>query len=293
MSGRVEVTAETLRGWPLPEPDDSKYSRGQVVVVGGALRSPGAAILAGLASLRVGAGRLTLAVGRSVAAHVAVAVPESGVMPLDETPGGNVSGFSLAAASDDLRRADAVLLGPGLDDAGEAEVMVRDLARFVEADTVVVLDAFGLGVVPSVHGVADTLGGRLVLTPNKVEAALLLERELDDLEAGLVEIAQRYRAVVSCYGFVTAPSGEIWFVGEGGTGLGTSGSGDVLAGSIAGLCARGATPEQAAVWASYAHVAVGDLLSTRIAPLGFLASEMLVELPAVLDSIDAKTTVTE
>ena len=285
MSNRIEVTAETLRGWPLPEPDDSKYGRGQVVVVGGALRSPGAAMLAGLASLRVGAGRLTLAVGRSVAAHVAVAVPESGVMPLDETPRGNVSGFSLAAASDDLRRADAVLLGPGLDDAGEAEVMVRDLARFVEADTVVVLDAFGLGVVPSVPGVADNLGGRLVLTPNKVEAALLLERELDDLEADLVEIAKRYRAVVSCYGFVTSPTGEVWFVGDGGTGLGTSGSGDVLAGAIAGLSARGATPEQAAVWASYAHVLVGERLTAHLAPLGFLASEMLVELPAVLASM--------
>ncbi|WP_411698693.1 NAD(P)H-hydrate dehydratase [Conyzicola sp.] len=282
MSSRVEVGVETLREWALPEPDDSKYSRGQVVVVGGALKSPGAAMLAGTAALRVGAGRLTLAVGRSVAAHVAVAVPECGVVPLDETPGGSVSGVSLAAASDDLDRADAVLLGPGLDDAGEAEVMVRELSRHIGDDTVVVLDAFGLGVVPSVPEVADDLGGRLVLTPNKVEAALLLERDVDDLEADLVEIARRYRAVVACYGIVTAPSGEVWVVDGGGPGLGTSGSGDVLAGAIAGLCARGASPEQAAAWASFAHVAVGDRLAARIAPLGFLASDMLGELPAVL-----------
>jgi ADP-dependent NAD(P)H-hydrate dehydratase len=213
MSNRVEVSAQTLREWSLPEPDESKYARGQVVVVGGALRSPGAATLAGVAALRVGAGRLTLAVGKSVAAHIAVATVESGVVPLDETPGQSVSGFSLPAASDDLRRADTVLLGPGLDDADEAEVMVRELPRYLEQNTVVVLDAFGLGVLPSVPGVADALGGRLVLTPNKVEAGLLLERELDDLETDLLEIARRYSAVVCCYGVVAAPTGDLWVVG--------------------------------------------------------------------------------
>jgi ADP-dependent NAD(P)H-hydrate dehydratase len=285
LSSRVEVSIETLREWPLPEPDDSKYSRGQLVVVGGALKSPGAAMLAGIAALRVGAGRLTLAVGSSVAAQVAVAVPECGVVPLDETPGGGVSGSSLAAASDDLDRADAVLLGPGLDDAEEAETMVRGLSGYLGDETVVVLDAYGLGVVPKVPQVADELGGRLVLTPNKVEAALLLERDIDDLEADLVEIARRYRAVVACYGIVAAPSGDTWIVEGGRPGLGTSGSGDVMAGAIAGLCARGASPEQAAVWASFAHVAVGDRLAESVAPLGFLASEMLGELPAVLASV--------
>jgi ADP-dependent NAD(P)H-hydrate dehydratase len=285
MSSRVEVSAQTLREWPLPEPDESKYARGQVVVVGGALRSPGAATLAGVAALRVGAGRLTLAVGKSVAAHIAVATVESGVVPLDETPGQSVSGFSLPAASDDLRRADTVLLGPGLDDAGEAEVMVRELPRYLEENTVVVLDAFGLGVLPAVPSVADALGGRLVLTPNKVEAGLLLERELDDLETDLLEITRQYRAVVCCYGVVAAPTGDLWVVGTGGPGLGTSGSGDVLAGAIAGLCARGATPEQAAVWASYIHVAVGDRLAEAVAPLGYIASDMLGELPGALAAV--------
>jgi len=288
MSNRVEVDADTLRAWPLPESDETKYGRGQVMVVGGALRSPGAAMLAGLAALRVGAGRLTLAVGESVAAHVAVAVPESGVVPLDETPGGSVSGFSLPAASDDLRRADTVLLGPGLDDAGEAEVMLRELPRHLDDEAIVVLDAFGLGVVPTVPDIADSLGGRLVLTPNKVEAALLLERELGELEPDLVEIARRYRAVVSCFGVVAAPSGDTWIVGTGGPGLGTSGSGDVLAGAIAGLCARGATPEQGTVWATFAHKAVGDRLAASVAPLGFLAGEMPRELPAVLASLTAQ-----
>jgi len=282
-----EVTPELLASWPLPEADDSKYGRGQVVVVGGARRSPGAAMLSGISALRVGAGRLTLAVGESVAVAVATALPECGIVALDETPAGSVGGFGLPAASDDLRDADAVLVGPGLDSADETAVMVRELARFLGDEAVVVLDAFGLGVLPDVAGVVERLGGRLVLTPNKVEAGLLLERELGDLEADVAEIARRYRAAVSCFGVVADPEGTVWTVGAGVNGLATSGSGDVLAGAIVGLCARGATPAQAAVWATWAHKEAGERLSRRIAPLGFLAGELPAELPPVLASIGA------
>lgn len=288
MSSRAEATVVTpnlLRDWPLPETSESKYGRGQVVVVGGALRSPGAAMLSGLAALRVGAGRLTLAVAASVATAVAVAVPECGVVPLDETPDGHVSGAALAAADSDLSGADAVLVGPGLDDPDELEQMLSDLASRVGKETTVVLDAFALGVAPRVPALVDDFGGRLVLTPNKEEAARLLERDLGELADDVAEIARRYRAVVTCYDVIAHPDGRIWRTGTGGGGLATSGSGDVLAGAITGLCARGASPEQATVWATHAHAAAGDRLAVPVGPLGFLASDLLDELPRVLVEI--------
>ncbi|MET0932909.1 MAG: NAD(P)H-hydrate dehydratase [Mycetocola sp.] len=290
MSGPAEqeaVTPNSLREWPLPEAGDSKYGRGQVVVVGGARRSPGAAMLSGLAALRVGAGRLTLAVAASVATAVAVAVPECGIVPLAETPDGHVSGPGVAGAESDLSGADAVLIGPGLDDPDEAERMLSALVPLIRSDATVVLDAFALGVLPKVPRFADAFGGRLVLTPNKEEAARLLERDLDDLVADIAEIARRYRAVVTCYDVIAHPDGRIWRTGTGGGGLATSGSGDVLAGAITGLCARGATPEQAAVWATHAHAAAGDRLAVQVGPLGFLAGELLDELPRVLVEIGA------
>lgn len=279
------VTPHLLRDWPLPETSDSKYGRGQVVVVGGAMRSPGAAMLSGLAALRVGAGRLTLAVASSVATAVAVAVPECGVVPLDETSDGHVSGSALTAAERDLSEADAILVGPGLDDADELERMLSGLVSQAGADAIVILDAFALGVAPRVPALVDAFGGRLVLTPNKEEAARLLERELGDLADDVAEIASRYRAVVTCYDVIAHPDGRLWRTGTGGGGLATSGSGDVLAGAITGLCARGASPEQAAVWATHAHAAAGDRLAVPVGPLGFLASELLDELPRVLVEI--------
>jgi hydroxyethylthiazole kinase-like uncharacterized protein yjeF len=283
----VVVTPDVLREWPLPAPGDSKYSRGQVIVVGGAARSPGAAMLAGVAAMRAGAGRLTLAVGRSVAPHVAVAIPESGVIPLGETPEGRVAGTAIDAAARDLERADAVLVGPGLDDADEAAVMLERLATLVPDEATVLLDAFALGVLPRVAESLQPLRGRLVLTPNLEEAELLLGRPLDDTDADLDEVAQRFGAVVTCYGYVTDGENGRWRIGSGVPGLATSGSGDVLAGAIAGLAARGASPAQAAVWATHLHVTAGDRLSVRIAPVGYLARDLLDELPTVLVEVES------
>ncbi|MET4637339.1 NAD(P)H-hydrate dehydratase [Mycetocola sp. 2940] len=288
MSGPAEhetVTPNSLRTWPLPEAGDSKYGRGALVVVGGARRSPGAAMLSGLAALRVGAGRLTLAVAASVATAVAVAVPECGIVPLDETADGGVRGAGVTAAEGDLSGADAVLIGPGLDDPDEMQRMLLALVPLIGPDAIVVLDAFALGVLPKVPQFAEAFSGRLVLTPNKEEAARLLERDLGDLVDDIGEIARRYSAVVTCYDVIGHPDGRIWRTGTGGGGLATSGSGDVLAGAITGLCARGTSPEQAAVWASHAHAAAGDRLAVQVGPLGYLASELLDELPRVLVEI--------
>jgi hydroxyethylthiazole kinase-like uncharacterized protein yjeF len=285
----VVVTPAVLRDWPLPGPGASKYDRGQVLVVGGDRRSPGAALLAAEATLRVGAGRLTIALAESVALTAAVALPESGVVPLPERSG-HIDGASIDEAADDLGSADAVLVGPGLDDADEAKRMLDRLPALVGESTVLVLDAYALGVLPD-SSAREELAGRLVLTPNVGEAGRLLastdDAELaegDDPDLGEVAraVAREYGAVVSCQNRIAHPDGRLWIVGTGHGGLGTSGSGDVLAGAITGLCARGASLEQAAVWATHAHAAAGDRLAVRVGPLGYLASELLTELPRVL-----------
>jgi ADP-dependent NAD(P)H-hydrate dehydratase len=284
----VAVTPELLRDWGLPDGGGSKYDRGQVLVVGGAARSPGAALLAGTAALRVGAGRLSLAVARSVAVQVAVALPESGVASLEETADGHIDGRAIGEELfDDVRGADAVLVGPGLDDIDEAADLLQTLSGEVRADAVTVLDAFALGALSRRPSVRDGLAGSLVLTPNKEEAAHLLGRDIRDLTSDTRELAQRFRAVVCCYGIIADPQGVAWRIGTGASGLGTSGSGDVLAGAVAGFCARGVRPDRAAVWASYAHAVAGDRLAVRVGPLGYLARELLGELPRVLVEVGA------
>lgn len=283
MPNHVEVvTPNTLRDWPLPSGADSKYARGNVVVIGGARKTPGGVLLAGLSTLRVGAGRLTLGVAESVAVTLAVAVPESGVVGLAETSSGSVVGNSVDAMARELERADVVVVGSGLDNADEAKEMVLALAPLIGEDTRVVLDAYALMAIAGTPEAVEPWADRLVLTPNKSEAAQLLGRDIDDFEDDVARIAERYRAVVTCFQVVAAPGGERWQIGSGQGGLGTSGSGDVLAGAIGGLLARGADADQAACWGTHLHASAGDRLAARIGPTGYLARELIDELPAVL-----------
>ena len=234
------VTPTLLREWALPSAGDDKYSRGRVVVVGGARKTPGAAMLAGLAALRGGAGHMTLAVAESVAVQVAVAVPEFGVIGLRETPSGSVRGDAGSELADAVAGADAVLVGPGLDDPDQAAALLQNLAEMLGQETQLVLDAYALGVLPGLPQMYEPLRGRLVLTPNSGEAERLLGTELGDLEDDVSTLADRFGAAVTCDNAIADMDGRQWLVSTGHVGLASSGSGDVLAGAVTGLLARGA-----------------------------------------------------
>ena len=96
------------------------------------------------------------------------------------------------------------------------------------------------------------------------------------------ELADKYQAVVSCQGVIAEPGGSLWEITTGHSGLGTSGSGDVLSGAIAGLRARGTTDAQAACWGTHLHAAAGDRLASRLGGLGYLARELSEELPPLM-----------
>jgi ADP-dependent NAD(P)H-hydrate dehydratase len=270
------ITPTSLRDWPLPEGGGSKHSRGHVVVVGGSSSSPGAVLLAGVAALRVGAGVLALAVPQQIAIPLAVAVPEAGVVPFDD--------FAATVA-----QADAVLVGPGIDDADVARHVLLAVADALGDKVPLILDAYALGVLPDLAEVATRLEGHLILTPNGSEADRLLEGDGsgDCKKEAALEVAQKWQATVTFQGVIATAEGGFREVMTGHAGLGTSGSGDVLAGAVAGLLARGATAVQAASWATYLHAAAGDRLAARIGRLGFLARELLDELPLVLTELQS------
>lgn len=283
MSTRTEiVTPSLLRGWQLSHRAADKNERGTVLVIGGARRTPGAAMLAGLAALRSGAGRLVLAVAEPAAMATALAVPESAVIGLPEDRHGP---GRTAVLRDDVAAADAVVVGPGLDDAEETAALLRDLAPLLTDGTPLVLDAYALGVLPGLEDIYQQWGGRMVLTPNRVEAGRLLGRRGVTMATAVPRIAQKYQAVVSGHGMIADPQGRLWEVAGGNAGLGTSGSGDVLAGTVGGFLARKATPAQAACWGTYLHATAGDRLSASIGPMNYLARELLDAMPAVLQEL--------
>jgi ADP-dependent NAD(P)H-hydrate dehydratase len=254
------VTAVADLALPRHDGDASKGDRGTVLVVAGGAETPGAALLAGVAALRVGAGKLQLATDRLVLASLAIAVPEALVVAFDDV--------ALL-----VPEADAVLIGPGLRPGPATDALVDVVLD--GAKGAVVVDAGALGAL----GQRGELRMPAVATPNADELHLLA----DDVVAA----ARRLGCVVTCRDArttVASPDGRTWIVDDGCVGLATSGSGDVAAGVIAGLCARGASPEAAAVWGARVHGRAGVLLAERIGPLGFLARELLDVIPQALPS---------
>jgi ADP-dependent NAD(P)H-hydrate dehydratase len=271
------ITPQMLRDWPLPNPQGSKEARGTVLVVGGSRFTPGAVLLAGVGALRAGAGRLQLAVESSTAAALSIAVPEAKVIGLPEN---NDELASMTA------EADVLLVGPGLGDIAETAELLHQALDTAGKDAAMVLDAYALGALSKEP---DLLAGRpqgFVLTPNVVEAGHLLGRDAeDDLAAEARTLAERYHATVSLYGHIATPDGQAWREESGDAGLGTSGSGDVRAGIVAGLLGRGAEPAQAACWGAFAHAVSGQRLAPRYGRTGFLARELVDEVASTIATV--------
>ena len=286
MTGPTVVTTAVLRDWPLPDPQDDKESRGRALVIGGSVPNPGGALLAARAAMRSGAGKIQLVVPDPVAIAMALSMPESMVRGAPCTADGDLAPTSAAIALQYAQRADAILLGPGMLDPHTAAETVGAIAPKLKGT--VVMDALALAWLTE-----DPSRGRqiesLVLSPNLTELALTLgedEAKVDkDPAAAALRLAEATGAVVTSGGtetYVATPDGSLWRSDEGNPGLGVSGSGDVKAGIMLGLCARGAEPAQAAVWAAHLHGTIGGRLASRLGPTGYLAGELPAELPQAL-----------
>lgn len=286
-SDATVITPRLLADWTLPEPKEGKRARGTVLVLGGSLPTPGAVLLAGTAALRSGAGRLQLAVAKEASTALSIAVPEAKVVGLPATKAGSVSGDLPDALLALASKANVVVVGPGLDNGEEENtLLLRSVLKAIHVDAHVVLDANALHALGATPALIEQCHERCVLTPNLEEASSLLGRDLgDDLDDEAITVAQKYGTTVSLYGHVAAPDGRCWREESADAGLGTSGSGDVAAGIVAGFLSRDALPEQAACWATHVHAMAGRRLGGPNGGVGYLARELADEIPATIASI--------
>lgn len=293
----LAVTSGLLAGLPLPRPleDGDKDDRGAVLVIGGGAAVPGASLLTGRAALRVGAGKLKIAATPALATALGVAAPEAMIVGAPASARGELSAKAASALASAVDASDAVVIGAGMIDAVGARGLARDLIKR-HPTKAWVLDAAALPSTPQAAAFARRAPASLILTPHAGEMAAMLGRPKEgvtqDPLAAARAAARMFRALVVLKGsttWIVDPDGQAWRHDGGVTGLATSGSGDVLAGVIAGLLARGAPPATAALWGVWLHAQAGSKLSRKIGPLGFLASDVVDVLPGVLARAERKT----
>ncbi len=258
--------------------DSHKGTYGTVLSVCGSYGMAGAAALAAKAALRSGVGLLTAAVPESIYPIVAVQVPEGVFVPYAAC---GVQAVKMLLPR--LQKADALLVGCGLGQSPSTTAMIEALVA--EAACPIILDADGINAAARHISIVETIHAPLILTPHPMELSRLLGCSVATVQADRLaaakEAVQRTGAVVVLKGHhtvIAAPSGEVWVNPTGNPGMAVGGSGDVLAGMIAGLVAQGMPPADAARCGVYLHGAAGDRAAARLSQHAMLPTDMLEEL---------------
>lgn len=292
MAEPIPLDSTWLREHPLPLPDPhaDKNGRGRVFAIGGSAGVPGGMLLTAEATLRTGAGKVQVASIASSALPMGVAMPEIGVIPLDEDADGEIDG-DLDPVEDAFMRCDAAVAGPAMYSAATAGRIVDRLLAS-DSHAALVLDCAALMDLGRRVSPLAQRRQPAVLTPHIGEMAAMLDCGAEEIDADRIAAARRaadrFGSVVVLKGstsLIADPAGEVFAYAGGGVGLATGGSGDVLAGMAAGLAARGAVPLNAALWAVWLHGEAGRRCAEQIGPLGFLARELLAHVPGLMRAV--------
>jgi ADP-dependent NAD(P)H-hydrate dehydratase / NAD(P)H-hydrate epimerase len=269
---------------PRRTPSSTKFSSGNVFVLGGSFGLTGAPSMAALAAMRTGAGYVTVGAPASLEATFSVRLLEAMMRGLPEEAGA-LAAEAVEPALEAIARADAVVLGPGLGRTDGARVFARALFERVELPLVV--DADGLNALAGAD--FPVRPGPAVLTPHAGELGRLLD--VESAEVGRRRLfharaaAERSGAIVVLKGddtLVVEPAGRVAVSPGRAPALATAGTGDVLSGVLGAMLAKRMEPFDAACAAVYAHLRAGRLAAEPHGPDGVIASDVIARLPAAL-----------
>lgn len=288
------ITAEDIASFFRPRKLEAhKGDFGHVLVVGGSVGKAGAAAMAGMSALRVGAGLVTVATPRSMLPVVAGFAPEIMTIPMAEGPNGAIASGAMddAALQEGLQRATVLAVGPGISRLDSAPEVVRRLVT--EATVPLVLDADGLNAFAGRSQEMIGKGRTLVLTPHPGEMARLLGIKTSEVQKDRVELARRFAREHGVYlvlkGYLTVvatPTGRIWINTQGNPGMATGGTGDILTGVIAGLLAQHPRqPETAVIAGVFLHGASGNLARDQMGEVSLTATDLLLALPQAIQDL--------
>jgi hydroxyethylthiazole kinase-like uncharacterized protein yjeF len=278
--------------------DSNKGTYGHALVVAGSLGKSGAALLAGRAALRAGAGLVTVATPIDVLPIVAVGMPELMTAPLLATEAGSVSmgNFDYGRFAAIIHGKSVLAIGPGLSTDVQAQQFIRTAVQ--DTDLPVILDADGLNAFAGQAGQWNARKTKLLaITPHPGEMARLLGSTAADVQSRRLDVAletaARWRAYVILKGYHTIlalPDGRAFVNTTGNPGMATGGTGDVLTGMLAGLTAEFGTAhwEHVLGLGIYLHGLAGDLAAARVGEAPLVASDLIDAIPAAFAQLLAE-----
>lgn len=285
----AEMVARELPARPL---DANKGTFGRVLVVAGSLHYIGAAYLACQGAMRVGAGLVTLATACSLQPILASKLIETTYAPLSEEEKGVIGPQATEEIQELLPNYDVLLVGCGLGQHPGTQKFIEALISSIPDRMPIVLDADALNMLAKNPRWWQELSAPAILTPHPGEFSRLKGISVGEVQRARFENAQQasseWQKVVVLKGahtVVADSDGRTRISGAANPCLASAGTGDVLSGAVAGMCAQGLTPFLAASCATYVHAKAGELARQSMGESGMIASDLLPVLPRAIKGI--------
>ena len=274
----------------------NKGTFGRVLAVVGSENYIGAAYLACMGAARVGAGVVTLSTAKSLQPILASKLTEATYAPLPEAVKGILSEKAASAILGILPYYRVMLMGCGLGQHPSTRDFVRNVLSGLPADPpVLILDADALNIVSKVDRWWEQLPAGTIITPHAGEMSRLLDISVEQLQGNRLEICRKAAAkwgkivvLKGAFTIIADPAGRVRISDYASAGLASAGTGDVLAGVIAGLAAQAVPLFDAAVLGVYIHAATGEQVSSELGDAGMLATDLLPALPRVIKQLKEK-----
>jgi NAD(P)H-hydrate epimerase len=304
------VTPAMVRAWlPARPPDAHKGTFGKAMIVAGSVNYTGAAYLAGASATRAGTGLVTVALPSPIHSAVAAHLAEATYVLLPHAMG-VLSPEAVGVLRKEVEGYDVLLIGPGLGREDETASFIEKLlvggekrrsVGFLSAEgngavhqdlPPLVMDADGLNILSEMKDGLKRLPRQTILTPHPGEMARLTGGSVADVEEDRLGAARSRAAewgqvivLKGAHTVVAGPDGRTVIEPFANAGLATAGTGDVLAGTIAGLRAQGLEPFEAAAAGAYVHGLAGELACQHIGAAGMVAGDVLAYLPEAIQRL--------
>lgn len=284
------ITAQTARGLlPTRPAHANKGTFGRALVLAGSPSYVGAAGLAAGGALRVGAGLVTLALRRSLQSMLVSLIPEATFLLLPESGDGITVGKAAPMIKAALAEYNVLLAGCGLGQQPAVAALLKQVLLSGGKLPSLVLDADALNIIGRLKNWWRDLPPDSILTPHPGEMSRLSGRPVAEIQADRIALARRYAAewgqvvvLKGAHTVVGAPDGRVAVSPFANPGLASAGTGDVLAGAVAGLLAQGLAPFDAARLGVYLHGAAGERRRRKVGTAGILAGDLLPALPRAI-----------
>ncbi len=265
-------------------PDGHKGSFGDALFIAGASSYLGAPYFAAMSFLKSGGGYSRLAAPKSITRFIASKGNEIVFMPLEETQWGSISLKNMPNLLSGAEKSDMVIMGPGLSLDKETRELIKNLATEIKSP--LLLDGDGITAISDNPDMLKNRKAPTILTPHPGEMARITKKPVDQIKSDRINIlretCQALNSVIvlkGAHSLIGYPDGRIFINMTGNSGMGSAGSGDVLAGVIAAMCGLCTDISKAVGAGVFIHGLAGDIAARKKGEDGITATDITESLP--------------